>query len=359
MAYQAKELRQPLKSFFNQINPFMYRVITLGGATYDVFLQSEAFREVSDPHFKGDSDFPGGVAECFALGGKIALDEIIKTTGGGGTNAAVTFARQGLKTAAIYKVGRDVFGGEIINELTTENVKSFANIDPKEPTGYSTILLSPTGERTVLVYRGAGGKLSPAEIPLEKLRCDWLYVTPGDIPLKVLEKVLDYADRKEIFVAVNPSGFYIEQGIKTLAELFKNIKVLILNQDEAAELTNLPNEASRPILDKLCEYFKCMVVMTNGKHGALVKAEDKLYEVGTFKEKAIVDRTGAGDAFGSGFVAGLIEKHGKDIEYAIRLASANATSVVEVIGAKPGILTNRAFENSPRFKKLSIKKSNY
>ena len=78
----------------------------------------------------------------------------------------------------------------------------------------------------------------------------------------------------------------------------------------------------------------------------------------------MVDRTGAGDAFGSGFVAGLM-RHKEEckkglcshlaVEYAIRLGSANATSMVESIGAKSGILTQKEFEKDHRWQKLSIK----
>ena len=68
----------------------------------------------------------------------------------------------------------------------------------------------------------------------------------------------------------------------------------------------------------------------------------------------MVDRTGAGDAFGSGFVAGLIQA--SRIEYAIRLGSANATSVVEYVGAKKGIVTKNDFEKSSRWKNFKINK---
>ena len=64
-----------------------------------------------------------------------------------------------------------------------------------------------------------------------------------------------------------------------------------------------------------------------------------------------VNTTGAGDAFGSGFVAGLMAKN--DINFALRLAAANATSVVEHIGAQEGILTKSDF-SKPRFKYLDL-----
>jgi len=92
--------------------------------------------------------------------------------------------------------------------------------------------------------------------------------------------------------------------------------------------------------------------MTEGNKGVLVSDGKNIYSAGIFRGK-LVDRTGAGDAFGSGFVAGIIEKN--NIEYAIRLGSANATSVVEKIGAQAGILTKGEFEKSERWQKFEIK----
>jgi len=84
-----------------------------------------------------------------------------------------------------------------------------------------------------------------------------------------------------------------------------------------------------------------------------------------FKNKKIVNRTGAGDAFGSGFVAGLMRKgtlsrkaSDAAIAYAMRLASANATSVVEHMGAQTGVLGRAEFEKNPRWKSLPIKTKN-
>ena len=100
--------------------------------------------------------------------------------------------------------------------------------------------------------------------------------------------------------------------------------------------------------------MKGIVVMTKGPQGVAVSDGKMIWQAGSFKEKKMVDRTGAGDAFGSGFVAGLIQA--SRIEYAIRLGSANATSVVEYVGAKKGIVTKNDFEKSSRWKNFKINK---
>ena len=115
-----------------------------------------------------------------------------------------------------------------------------------------------------------------------------------------------------------------------------------MNREEAAQCTSIPYEKEIAIFKELDTIVKGIVVMTDGPRGAIVSDGRTLYRAGIFKETRRVDRTGAGDAFGAGFVAGLIQKN--DITHALRLASANATSVVEYIGAQPGILTRAAFQ---------------
>ena len=95
---------------------------------------------------------------------------------------------------------------------------------------------------------------------------------------------------------------------------------------------------------------KGIAVVTEGQKGLVVSDGKKVFRAGIFKNKKVIDRTGAGDSFGSGFVAGLMRKN--NIEYAIRLGLANAASVVEHFGAKEGIITKAEFEKSSRWKKI-------
>lgn len=347
----------------------MYDVITIGTATYDVFLRSELFKTIKDPHFNKKMGFPTGKAECFAFGGKIDVEEPVMVSGGGATNAAVTFARQGLKTGAVYRVGKDVFGDLVNKELIKEKVKVLGTADKKLKTGYSTLLLAPEGERSILVYRGAACCLATKDTPLSKMKSSWFYIVPSTIDLKVMRAMVDYAWKNNILVAMNPSKFYVQAGWTVLESLMKKIAVLIMNREEAAYLTGVDYEKRDDIFDKLLQLRRGqgITVMTDGPDGVWVTDGKSVYRAGIFKENQLVDRTGAGDGFGSGFVAGLIlggkkNKKGVDqggvIKEAIRLASANATAVVEQVGAKAGILTKTDFFKK-RWRGLDIKVSNY
>lgn len=343
----------------------MYDVITIGTAVRDAFLFLEKIpdgkycRTITDKHFEN------GAAACFALGSKINVPEIVFATGGGATNAAVTFARQGLKTACFCIVGNDVSGETVMRELKEERVQFLFRIDPhkKHKTGYSIVLLVPSGERTILTYRGASEDLREAMVPWPKLKSRWLYLGPlGGAANVAFPKVLQHARRFGIQIALNPSGAALGMGLPRFARLMRGIRVLIVNEEEAARLTGVPYRNERAVFKKLDAAIGGIVVMTRGPQGVVVSDGTHVYRAGSFRERRLVDRTGAGDAFGSGFVAGFLSRNvrdgqpvrSSDMEYAIRMASANATSVVEQVSAKAGILSRRGFDAARRFRHLPI-----
>ena len=318
----------------------MYDVITIGTATQDVFLTSPAFKVLN-----------------FALGEKIEVDKPIFTTGGGAANAAVTFGRQGFKTNALIKIGFDESGNNILKELKKEKIAPLAIREKDKTTAYSVILLTRAGERTILTYRGASEDLKIKEIPFNRLQSRWVYISPGRISYPVIEKLFNYFSKNKTLVAFNPSKYYLDMGIKKLMPLLNRTKVAILNREEGARLTGVNYRKEKEIFKKLDKVIDGIAIMTEGDKGVMVSDGKNIYKAGIFKGK-LVDRTGAGDAFGSGFVAGLMRFQKFDkatIKYAIRLASANATSVIEKIGAKEGILTKAEFQKLKRWRNLLIK----
>jgi len=82
----------------------MYDIVIFGSATRDLFITSKHFKALKSKNFST------GKGICFNLGSKIYLDELAFATGGGGDNAAATFAKQGLKTAYVGRVGNDPGG---------------------------------------------------------------------------------------------------------------------------------------------------------------------------------------------------------------------------------------------------------
>ena len=313
------------------------KILTFGAATQDVFLTGKALHARRDVRTR---DY----VEQFPLGAKMEVDNVVFDTGGGATNAAVTFARQGIEVGFIGKIGHDPAGGEVMRALRREGVATDRIVyDPRTGTSYSTLLVAPGGERTILNFRGASHHLTVRDVAIRNLEADWFYITSLAGNLDLLGKLLKHANNHGINVAIDPGNAELAQT-KKLRALLPLVTVLKANAEELAVLfggDNLRDTVVRAADN--CPY----VVGTNGAAGSYAAAAGRLYQAGQYQKVKVVDRTGAGDAFGSGFVAALAK--GLAIEDALSLASANATSVVAQMGAKTGILKTK------RVKRMKLK----
>ena len=323
----------------------MLDVITIGSATRDVYLKSEGFE------IRKHADSPTGVEQCFPLGVKIEVKDIVFTTGGGGTNAAVTFARQGLKTSCVGVVGKDFNGKEIIKELKQERVRPFFSIHSDNLTAYSVILVHPNAERTILSYKGEGQHFEPEKIPWRKLRAKWFFLGSMGGNWDMLEKAFEHASSRNFKIAFNPGGKELAHGLGKLKPFLAETDIFSVNKEEAEGLLNpksqntnhkqIPNpneQYSKPeeILKELDRLVKGTTILTLGPEGVIVSDKKSVYKAGT-PDSPKVERTGAGDAFVSGFVSQYILSDG-DIAKSIQFATANASSVVANYGPKAGIL---------------------
>ncbi len=313
------------------------KILTFGAGTQDVFLSGKSLHARRDVRTR---DY----VEMFPLGAKIDVEHVTFDTGGGATNAAVTFARQGLKVGFVGKIGHDPAGQEVMRVLKRELVDTDHVIyDPKLTTSYSSILLAPNGERTILNHRGASHNLKAKEFGIRNLEADWFYITSLAGNMDLLSKLLKHANTRGIQVAIDPGNAEIAQ-IKKLRALLPLVTVLKCNAGELGSIfggNDLKDTVMRAA--DTCPY----VVGTNGAAGSYASVSGQLFQAGQYQKVKVIDRTGAGDAFGSGFIAALAK--GLAAEDAISLASANATSVVSVIGAKPGIL------RTGRVKRMKLK----
>lgn len=310
----------------------MYDVITVGSSTRDVFMRSRQIRIMKD------ATFSTGEAECFALGSKIDIEEILFETGGGATNTAVGFRRQGLRISFVGRIGsNDGRGREVLRELAREGVDTSLVVrDPRHMTAYSVVLLTPRGERTVLVYRGASAKFSRTEMPWRRMAAKWLYVSAvgGNLPL--LRDLFAFAGRRKISVAWNPGAAELAKGYRTLRPLMARASMVLLNKEEAAGLLSMEISRGTEAFNRLCKEMSGMLVVTEGAGGALACADGRRYRAGVHTIK-VVDTTGAGDAFGCGFIGTYIRTRG-NVTRSLQFATANAESVLRTVGAKAGLL---------------------
>ncbi|MFH1451270.1 MAG: carbohydrate kinase family protein [bacterium] len=323
----------------------MYDVITFGSATRDVFLKVKNLRVFDDKKSITGKNI------CLPIDSKIEVEEINIFSGGGGTNTAATFAKQNLKTAYYGMVGDDLAGREIIDELEDLGVDTRFVLNKKgKSTNCSVFISSSINKRTILVYRGASNFLLKKDINQAKLKAKWFYLAPfSGQNIKLFYDLIDFAFRNKIKVALNPSMAQLSLPETILKKTLQKVDVLLLNREEASFLAKIPFQKEKEIFQKIDQFCPGILIMTKGGEGAVISDDKYLYRLNTIKISKRIDPTGAGDAFGSGFVAGLIKTG--NIEYAAQLAMANSGNCVKTWGAKQGLFkAEQAFPKVRVFK---------
>lgn len=315
-----------------------FDVITLGSAARDISFVTKRGKLIPDP---------SGAEEkllAFTLGAKVSIEHAQFHTGGGACNAAVSFARLGLKVAPYLNVGKDELGEQIMLELIQEGADTkFVQMDDELQTGLAVILIPEgAGDRTVLFYSGANRNLNVRNWD-ELENTSWFYMGPISREAPELhERVINFAHSKSIKIANNPGLGQIERGFEYMAPLLQKLDVLMVNRTEAILLLKSKDpslDVSDSKLERLAVELKKMgpniVVVTCGSSGSCATDGENVYLQEPVETK-VVDTTGAGDSFGSTFVASLVLGH--DIGTAMLMASINAASVISQIGAQEGLL---------------------
>ena len=319
----------------------MYDVITIGGATLDVFIHCPDMEQ---------KEMDGQQKIVLPYGGKVEVDNALFETGGGATNTATTFARQGLKTAVVAKIGKDFPGEKVINKLHGENIGTDLIIqDPNDTTDFSTIIWKEGQGNVLLISRGKG-RLEVADKHWDQMNPKWFYITSIEGNIDLVKKVTEV--KIDTKIAWNPGRMELSQKEKLL-ELLPQIKLLILNKKEVSLiLEKEENLNDLNHLSEIREKLKCKhILITDGHYGSYFHNGSNW----TWSDSFRVDRretTGAGDAYGSAFVAGLIKELSEEQRF--KLAAANAASVVSHPGAKAGILRENQVEEWMK-KELLIK----
>ncbi len=320
----------------------MFDAITFGSATRDIFVKSKDIKIIDCP------EFLTGKALAVGAGSKIYVEEMFFATGGGGTNTAATFVLQGLKTAYAGLVGSDEGGREIVKEMEKLGVDSrFIKITDKADTPCSIILSSPGKERSILVHEGASHFLSKEDIEWDEIKkTKWIYIAgfSGE-STEVFEPLVDFAKENKIKIAVNPGHDQLTKDLEILKKSLSKIDILLLNQEEASMVTGIDYKKEGELFKKFDELVPGIAVMSKGPDGVSVSDGKNIYRAG-IPASGYAERTGAGDAFGSGFVAAIID--GKDIPHAIQLGTANATSTIQKVGAKNGLLKKNEWGSWPK-----------
>lgn len=348
----------------------MYDIVTIGSSTIDTFIECDDANivAVNTKNFKNEF-------MAYPYGAKVEIDGFKTAVGGGGVNAAVNLANLGFKTSAIFKIGRDFIGRTIKEKISSGNVDlSNIIVSDDEQSGFSIILVSFEGNRTVLAHRGANGNIKESDINFDAIKnAKWLYLAPlNGESAQVLDVISKFAEEHNVNTTINPGSSSLKKGLKYFKNILRTAEIVVMNKEEASLVTKIevrpdtkevkyseqfihPDILS--MLDELKNMGAKIVLITDGKNGVYAADGNKYYKCPEFPAK-VVSTLGAGDALSSTFTA-AIQYTNWDVEKSLKMASVNAASVVSHFGAQEGFLSFEEIEKrlseSPCYRVETIK----
>lgn len=288
-------------------------------------------------------------------GMKVPFDHVeILEAVGNAPNASVSFSRLGINSGLVSNVGGDMHGRDMISSLHARNVDTrFVRINPDKKSNYHYVLWYKE-ERTILIkheeYDYHWPQFKDNEIPR------WIYFS------SISENAMDYHDdivnwleaHPDVKLAFQPGTFQIKAGTDRLQRLYARTEVLVLNREEAVQVTGGNYDDLHDLFNRLHGIGAKIVCITDGPDGAYASDGENRFRMPPYPDPAPpVERTGAGDAFASTFVAALIK--GNTIEGALQWAPINSMNVVQNVGAQNGLLSEEDIDgllrNAPEWYK--------
>lgn len=313
-------------------------VLSVGDVVTDVFIKLFDDDERVEKR-------PDGTWLALPFGTKVPFDHAEVVEGvGNAANAAVAFAKLGLKSGLVSNVGGDDWGRDILRSLHSKKVDTrFTHINPSKKSNYHYVLWYKE-ERTILIkheeYEYHWPRFRVSDIP------EWIYFS------SVSKHAMEYHDQiakwlekhPSVKLAFQPGTFQINAGVHRLRRIYDRAEVLAVNKEEAIKVSGNKEADINELIDELHALGPKIVVISDGHKGAYASDGASRYKMPIYPDpKVPYERTGAGDAFTSTFVAALAK--GADIASALLWAPINSMSVVQKVGAQAGLLSEREVDH--------------
>jgi ribokinase len=263
--------------------------------------------------------------------------------GGKGSNQSVAAARAGAKVSFLSKIGEDTFGEMALSTWKGEGVDPRVVMSKTDATGAAFIFVNPaTGENAIIVYPGAAGTISPADVEAnaEAIRGAKVFVTQLEQPVLAAERGLSIARAAGVTTIFNPAP-----AEPFPASIYGLCDYIVPNETEAATLTGIApgsEDDARRAGDVLLERGVGCALITLGERGALFHSRAQSVLVPAIDAGKVIDTTGAGDAFVGGFAVALAD--GMDPIAATRFGCATAGISVTRRGTAPAMPTRAEIE---------------
>lgn len=305
-----------------------FNLLSIGDASLDVFLRPTESEQLCKLDTK----------ECFiafSYGGKIPVKSLVFSVGGNAANNAVGTKRLGLNPALVLTLGDDIVGREIVEKLKREGLDlTYVIQQPSTDSNYSSVV-EYSGERTIFVYHAPRSYEFPVSLPVTP----WAYLTSmGETFRPFYLHLVDWLRKNPtVKLAFNPGSWQIRAPIEQIKDILSLSHVIFVNREEAEKLTGFSESEGKDkeLLKALSSLGPKISVITDGGNGSIVYDGTRFVKAGILPVDAY-ERTGAGDAFGSGCLAAIIK--GKTLEEALLWGTINSASVIGYVGPQKGLV---------------------
>ena len=299
----------------------MTDLISIGDATEDVFIQ-----------LKEASVKKQGKKQVLSMefATKIPVERVSKLIGGNAANVAIGSRRLGMKSAFYVLLGKDDQGERIKKSLAEEKVSlKYVQLRKGSKTNYS-VVLNHGAERTILVYH------VPRTYRLPELgKSRWVYYTSMGAGFEKLHgPMIKYLKKNNAKLGFNPGTHQMRKGANFLSPLLKQTEVLFLNKEETQLMTKSRSSDEKTLLKKSKDLGPRIAVLTDGPNGSYAYDGEEFFFQKIYKVP-VVERTGCGDSYSTGFIAALFHK--KSWQEAMQWGTLNAASVLQKIGPQEGL----------------------
>lgn len=305
-------------------------LLSIGEASLDVYItpsESETFCDINKKE----------CVICFSYGDKIPVKYMDFSIGGNAANNAVGTRRLGVRSSVVLTLGSDNIGSNIIETMKKEGVDTtYITQQPGTVSNYSTII-NYGGERTIFTYNAPKSYVFPSQLP----KVPWVYLTSmGESFQPFYKKVYDWVSgSSNTALAFNPGSRQLRAGVESFRDILSITYILFVNRKEAEGITGMGDSQGKDkeLLQAVHKLGPRITVITDGDNGSIAYDGKRFLKAGILPVDAF-ERTGAGDAFGSGCLSAIIQ--GKPLEEALLCGTVNSASVIGYIGAQKGLLTS-------------------
>lgn len=303
---------------------------------------SGAFITLAEDYATVTTDDKGYKRLSFELGAKLpykGLDEVKAVECS--PNAAVSMSRLGLSVSLMAWLGDDKTGQEMAAYLKDQGVgTNDLAIEANKRSNYHFYLRYGADRTKLQKFEDYSYEWrEPATKP------DWIYLgVLGEKTWPLHGAILAYLDANpDIKLAFQPGMYHLMWGIEKMAPFYKKADTVVLNREEAAQVTGRDHGDIAGLIQGLHELGVNFAVITDGPAGAYASNGQQTLFMPIYPDpKEPYDRTGAGDAFASTLTAALAL--GEPLETALTWAPINSMSVSQYIGAQKGLLRKKQLE---------------